>query len=547
MRRYFRIKTELGWVLNTRGIELSYKNLDLNRNLITNKDDTVFLFLKFLSKGRTKKEINSFSLLTSIEKEQLINHFIQKKYGYWDDQRDVTRSEAFINTIPETNYIDNKNKFGNTAILLLGVGTAGSYLVDFLIKIGFSNLTIIDGDLVEEGNIPAQNYTHSNIGLKKVEIFNKRYKNKSNLQTIPKFINSFKELSSTVDIDSYDYIINCTDYLPLMKDLITAKIKEEINGNLIESGYGVLLQTAYMIKNKKLAQDILKQVEELIFDSKNLIMSNNGSILDSAFSALSITKMILDDVTGLEETIISEADFLQNNYFIGSLLNYNYYQEYKSKRKRNARFKNIQSQEKQWIPKITNDNIFSLEANNLNNIKLSSYDKEFMFRKSDTNLLYLFEKRVNSYHILTDELNIEQENSIMEKFINYLNNHFCEDSVNRIKKTLSAYLIEDKTINMPRQLKSEKVNNNWFIFNTSFTNSFDKILGRIHECLHIVYWEITDNSFEHENFVMKNEIKFFEKIKNDDEKSYELFKYYIKQKVDFLFKILLFFTMKKLC
>lgn len=63
----------------------------------------------------------------------------------------------------------------NTRILLGGAGI-GSIIAECALRFGFENITIVDGDKVEESNLNRQNYSNADIGKYKAECLKKRLK-----------------------------------------------------------------------------------------------------------------------------------------------------------------------------------------------------------------------------------------------------------------------------------------------------------------------------------------------------------------------------------
>lgn len=59
-------------------------------------------------------------------------------------------------------------KFGDTPVTVIGAGATGSWLVLELAKLGISNITVYDFDVVEEHNIPNQIFGLRHVGLPKV-------------------------------------------------------------------------------------------------------------------------------------------------------------------------------------------------------------------------------------------------------------------------------------------------------------------------------------------------------------------------------------------
>lgn len=56
-----------------------------------------------------------------------------------------------------------------TPINVIGCGALGSWLVLFLLKMGFKNITVYDFDNIEEHNIPNQCFSENQIGTAKIE------------------------------------------------------------------------------------------------------------------------------------------------------------------------------------------------------------------------------------------------------------------------------------------------------------------------------------------------------------------------------------------
>lgn len=57
----------------------------------------------------------------------------------------------------------------NTPVTVIGAGASGSWLVIMLAKLGITDITVYDFDIVEEHNIPNQGFALSHIGMPKVE------------------------------------------------------------------------------------------------------------------------------------------------------------------------------------------------------------------------------------------------------------------------------------------------------------------------------------------------------------------------------------------
>lgn len=74
----------------------------------------------------------------------------------------------------QTELIDVENF--NERINIIGCGALGSWIVFFLLKMGFKNIHVYDYDEIVEHNLPNQMFKEKDIGSKKVEAIYSMYK-----------------------------------------------------------------------------------------------------------------------------------------------------------------------------------------------------------------------------------------------------------------------------------------------------------------------------------------------------------------------------------
>ena len=110
---------------------------------------------------------------------------------------------------------DRFKKLQEVNVLVVGLGGVGGYALEALVRSGITNITIVDGDKVEESNLNRQIISsNKNIGLAKVEVAKTRaLEINSNLNIDCKeiFINedNFKDIFDK----KYDYVIDACDDL----------------------------------------------------------------------------------------------------------------------------------------------------------------------------------------------------------------------------------------------------------------------------------------------------------------------------------------------
>lgn len=106
---------------------------------------------------------------------------------------------------------EEQEKIKHTRILLGGAGI-GSIIAECALRFGFENITIVDGDKVEESNLNRQNYIKSDIGKYKAETLCKRLL-KINPNAEICFLNTFIDRENAGEIIFGHHIaINALDF-----------------------------------------------------------------------------------------------------------------------------------------------------------------------------------------------------------------------------------------------------------------------------------------------------------------------------------------------
>lgn len=119
---------------------------------------------------------------------------------------------------------------GEKKILLVGVGGVGGYALESLVRSGFKNIFIVDGDVISVSNLNRQIIAkNSNIGKSKVEEARKRCLDinpdcKINIISDYLTIDNFNLYLN----DNYDYIIDACDDILIKIELIKFSLKNNI-------------------------------------------------------------------------------------------------------------------------------------------------------------------------------------------------------------------------------------------------------------------------------------------------------------------------------
>ena len=170
---------------------------------------------------------------------------------------------------------ENLKKIKNTRILLVGIGGVGGFTLEALVRSGFENITIIDGDTIDQSNLNRQIITNEkNIDKIKVEEALKRYQNiNHNLNMQIKNIFLTKENFNKYITEKYDYIIDACDDLSVKVELI--RFAQNNNIKIISA-----LGTGKKINPKYLEITTLDKTENdpLAKKLRNLVRKENLSL-----------------------------------------------------------------------------------------------------------------------------------------------------------------------------------------------------------------------------------------------------------------------------
>lgn len=116
----------------------------------------------------------------------------------------------------------NLKQIKEVKILLVGVGGVGGFTLEALIRTGFQNITIVDGDIIDITNLNRQLITNrNNINQKKVtEAINRCniINNDNNIKIIDTFLT--KENFNEYINSNYNYIIDACDNIDIKVELI---------------------------------------------------------------------------------------------------------------------------------------------------------------------------------------------------------------------------------------------------------------------------------------------------------------------------------------
>lgn len=192
---------------------------------------------------------------------------------------------------------DKLDKISKTKVAIVGIGGVGGFALEALVRSGFKNIAIFDGDKVDITNLNRQVITDSsNIGECKVDVAIKRYKLiNPDLNIIG---NSFNITEDNVSILSdFDYVIDACDDVRAKVAMIKYCLSNDIKivcalgtGKRL-SPEGIKLTTLDKTSNDALARTIRQILRKerislkipVVYNS-SLPLNNDKIISSSIFS-----------------------------------------------------------------------------------------------------------------------------------------------------------------------------------------------------------------------------------------------------------------------
>lgn len=173
-------------------------------------------------------------------------------------------------------------------IHVIGAGALGSWLTLMLCKLGFSNVTVWDGDKVEKHNLPNQLYTENQIGMYKVialrEILRTAY---------PSIISSYQFIPSMIvrqNVTKLDGVVfNCVDSMQARKLIYKlAYLRGDVQF-MVEDRLSI--HGCYIYTLDKKSEDWTEEYEKTLYDDAEAEVSECGvsqTVVTSAFFTSSL-------------------------------------------------------------------------------------------------------------------------------------------------------------------------------------------------------------------------------------------------------------------
>lgn len=190
-------------------------------------------------------------------------------------------------------------KIQDCRVLLVGVGGVGGYALEALVRSGFRNITIVDGDVIAESNLNRQIISkRSNIGEFKVDEAEKRVLEISRDANIKKIkVMLTKDNFNDYINSDFDYIIDACDAIDIKVLLVKYAVSKNIKIvsslgmakrlNALDVTLTTLDKTSDCPLAKKMRHDLRKEGMNLnipvVFSREGVVSTSNEALGSAVF------------------------------------------------------------------------------------------------------------------------------------------------------------------------------------------------------------------------------------------------------------------------
>ena len=205
---------------------------------------------------------------------------------------DTYRNQSGILNVDEFDYLD---------VAVIGCGSIGSFLALGLSKLGLNNLMLIDGDKIENHNVPTQFYYADNVGNNKADIL------KSSLRNYA--VKSFPMNLAANHILDADVVFICVDSLKArkiaLKCVLDSYAKNKKPKLIIDGRMFRLMFRVFTI-------DITKQ---------SMLNKYTKSLLGKEFSGKCTEKGIIQNVFAVTAVMLEQLKKVLNSQEYHAIIN----------------------------------------------------------------------------------------------------------------------------------------------------------------------------------------------------------------------------------
>lgn len=270
---------------------------------IEDSDYSIYELLS-INKTNISKDIG-IELLEFLKKEYLIVKNWEKPENIKYDrfERYLFYLEDILTTVEKTPVDIFENVIKKEKILIVGLGGIGTVVLTNLLKSGFSDYMLVDGDKVDVSNLNRQiMFNLSDVGISKVKVIKDKILSEDSDVIVKEkeiYVYSDDELQNLLDEYNPNIIINCADQPKYIDELI---YKAALRRNIPSFSGNVGISTG--------TYGPIAHLTKTFNDNKGIKGSSSSSnMIIGALLSEEVIQFILKDYTVYSERIFSKSKF----------------------------------------------------------------------------------------------------------------------------------------------------------------------------------------------------------------------------------------------
>ncbi len=506
---------------------------NLEETVYTTNDNFIWELLKYCSIPKTLKEILEKFKINQENMEIVIDKLVKKELiiiNPLTSDDEMFRLNNFVNSLPNVKYQSFLKKAVTQKLVILGVGTAGSYCLELLTKIGLRHFLLIDGDKVEKKNLISQNYSSTDVGKFKVKVLKKRYKKNADIETLSKQVSSYTELYGYIEKYKPQFLFNNADDVVLTLDILRHIFNDFPDLSIIESGYNVTELQSELINKDNVElyiQEFEKMKNKFLKDNKfDGISENSGIIFHAISSALLSTKFVFDSLTEISSANMGRFNFFENKYFFDNSFYFRDFNKYIMRGRQDNLIFEKRKKHEMTYKYDSKTNEISLKKH-IVNYNFTEIERMYLLQSHSKEIFNFFIQ-----YPLFKKTNVKENDELLKKqFRLFIQSRFGSAGLEKVlgPKQKFRLFTQDNKYTIHTNYSEKNTNDTGRIY--LHFNQGTELVRYFHELLHILFFDISNDSYFHENFVMQNLVLFTSFLAP---KNTELYEYFSKQLLNYI-------------
>ncbi len=200
----------------------------------------------------------------------------------------------------------------DSRIALLGVGALGSAIAEMLVRAGVRQIALVDGDLLQPGNVCRHTATLVEVGKAKVQVVAQRLRQISPSARVTEVLEDLRGTPQSIvqQFEEYDVVVDCTASDDALRLLATAWWSIPRVLASFSMGYGAKRLFSFGVSGHRFPHDVFAMSIRPWLEHEAQIWANSEEVLEGAGCWSPLFPARHDDVVMQAATCMKELESL---------------------------------------------------------------------------------------------------------------------------------------------------------------------------------------------------------------------------------------------